>query len=79
MAIVALYHLGGGAWGFGIRRPLEAGMMTIPLLALLFVPLLVQGKPRGALRPLAAAPTRYYQPPQSLPRCQGCRHTASYA
>ena len=22
MAIVALYHLGGGAWGFGIRRPL---------------------------------------------------------
>ncbi|MEP7188379.1 MAG: hypothetical protein ABI901_04210 [Roseiflexaceae bacterium] len=40
MAIVALYHLGGGAWGFGIRRPLEAGMMTIPLMALLFVPLL---------------------------------------
>ena len=39
-AIVALYHLGGGAWGFGIRRPLEAGMMTIPLMALLFVPLL---------------------------------------
>ena len=37
MAIVALYHLGGGAWGFGIRRPLEAGMMTIPLMALLFV------------------------------------------
>ena len=40
MAIVALYHLGGGAWGFGIRRPLEAGMMTVPLMALLFVPLL---------------------------------------
>jgi hypothetical protein len=40
MAIVALYHLGGGAWGFGIRRPLEAAMMTVPLFALLFVPLL---------------------------------------
>ncbi|HEU5097399.1 MAG TPA: hypothetical protein VFU22_00025, partial [Roseiflexaceae bacterium] len=40
MAIVALYHLGGGVWGFGIRRPLEAGMMTIPLMVLLFVPLL---------------------------------------
>jgi len=40
MAIVALYHLSGGAWGFGIRRPLEAGMMTIPLMALLFVPVL---------------------------------------
>src|SRR5262245_13332357 len=40
MTIVALYHLGGGVWGFPIRRPLEAAMMTIPLFALLFVPLI---------------------------------------
>src|SRR5262245_54342881 len=39
LAIVTLYHLGGGVWGFPIRRPLEAAMMTIPLFALLFVPL----------------------------------------
>ena len=40
LAIVALYHLGGGVWGFPIRRPLEAAMMTIPLFAVLFVPLI---------------------------------------
>jgi hypothetical protein len=40
MAIVALYHLGGGVWGLPIRRPLEASMITIPLFALLFVPLI---------------------------------------
>jgi hypothetical protein len=40
LAIVGIYHLGGGAWGFPIRRPLEAAMVTIPLFALLFVPLI---------------------------------------
>jgi hypothetical protein len=33
-----LYYLTGGAWGFLIRRPLEAGMRTLPLLAVLFIP-----------------------------------------
>jgi hypothetical protein len=33
-----LYHLTGGAWGFLIRRVLEAGMRTLPLLAVLFIP-----------------------------------------
>ena len=40
LGIVALYHLGGGTWGFGIRRPLEAAMTTIPLFAILFVPII---------------------------------------
>jgi hypothetical protein len=40
LGIVALYHLGGGKWGFPIRRPLEAAMMTLPLFAVLFVPLI---------------------------------------
>lgn len=39
MAVLMLYHLTGGAWGFLIRRILEAGMMTLPLLAVLFAPL----------------------------------------
>jgi hypothetical protein len=39
MAVVMLYHLTGGAWGFVIRRILEAQMNTVPLLALLFVPI----------------------------------------
>lgn len=41
MAILMLYHLTGGAWGFVIRRPLEAGMRTLPLLLLLIVPVWV--------------------------------------
>ncbi len=37
--ILMMYYLTGGAWGFLIRRPLEAGMRTLPLLAMLFVPI----------------------------------------
>jgi hypothetical protein len=40
MALLALYHLGGGVWGLPIRRPLEAAMITIPLFALLGLPLI---------------------------------------
>ena len=39
MAILMLSHLTGGAWGYLIRRILEAQMSTLPLLALLFIPL----------------------------------------
>jgi hypothetical protein len=39
MAILMLYHLVGGKWGTVIRRILEAAMMTLPLMALLFVPI----------------------------------------
>jgi hypothetical protein len=40
IATVAVLHVVGGAWALSIRRPLEAAMSTLPLLALLFVPLL---------------------------------------
>jgi hypothetical protein len=39
LVILMLYHLTGGAWGFLIRRILEAGTRTLPLLAVLFAPL----------------------------------------
>ena len=39
LAILMVYHLTGGAWGFLIRNILEAGMRTLPLLAALFVPI----------------------------------------
>jgi hypothetical protein len=39
LAILMLYHLVGGKWGYLARRILEAGTRTFPLLALLFVPL----------------------------------------
>jgi hypothetical protein len=39
-ALMMLHHLTGGAWGLVIRRLLESASRTLPLLALLFVPVL---------------------------------------
>jgi len=41
LGIALLHHLTGGGWGFVIRRILEAAFGTLPLLALLFLPLLL--------------------------------------
>jgi hypothetical protein len=41
MAILMLYHLVGGGWGTVIRRTLESGMMTLPLMFVLFIPILL--------------------------------------
>jgi hypothetical protein len=41
LAVLMLHHLVGGGWGFLIRRLLEAGSRTMPLVALLFVPILL--------------------------------------
>lgn len=40
LVILMIHHLAGGRWGFGVRRLLEAGTRTLPVMALLFVPLL---------------------------------------
>jgi hypothetical protein len=39
MAILMIHHIAGGAWGAVIRRLLECGTRTLPLLAVLFVPI----------------------------------------
>jgi hypothetical protein len=39
LAGLLLHHLVGGRWSFTIRRILEAGAMTLPLLAVLFIPI----------------------------------------
>ena len=39
-SILLLAHLVGGTWGAVIRRPLEAGSRLIPLMAVLFIPIL---------------------------------------
>jgi len=39
MMMLMVYHLTGGSWGLLIRRILEAGMKTLPLMALLFLPI----------------------------------------
>lgn len=40
LGVMMLHNLSGGAWGIVIRRLLESGMRTLPLMVLLFVPLL---------------------------------------
>ncbi len=39
LVILMIQHVTGGPWGVRIRRTLEAGTRTLPLLALLFVPI----------------------------------------
>ena len=41
MAILMIRHLTGGGWGTVIRRILGAAMRTLPLLAILFIPLIL--------------------------------------
>lgn len=39
LALLMVQHLTGGAWGLVIRRVLESATRTLPLMALLFVPI----------------------------------------
>jgi hypothetical protein len=41
MAIVMIRHLTGGGWGTVIRRILGAAMRTLPVLAILFIPIII--------------------------------------
>jgi len=41
MAIIMIRHLTGGGWGVVIRRLQGAAMRTLPLLALLFIPVII--------------------------------------
>ncbi|RMD85939.1 MAG: hypothetical protein D6815_00860 [Candidatus Dadabacteria bacterium] len=40
LGVLMLQHVTGGRWGIVLRRVLEAGAATLPLMALLFVPVL---------------------------------------
>lgn len=40
LALSCVHHITGGGWGLAIRRTLETGASIVPLLALLFVPVL---------------------------------------
>jgi len=42
LGLYMLHQLTGGRWGSSIRRSLEAGMRMLPLMALLFVPVLLR-------------------------------------
>lgn len=41
LALLMLQHLTGGGWGMVIRRPLEAATRTLPLMLVLFVPIVL--------------------------------------
>src|SRR5437870_8667485 len=41
LAWLMLQYVTGGAWGIVIRRPCEAAARTIPLVALMFLPIVV--------------------------------------
>ena len=69
LAICMLQHLSGGAWGLIIRRLLEAGTRTLPLLALLFLPLLL-GAYKYHLYPWAVA--------EEVNRSEVLKHKALY-
>jgi len=67
LAVLLIHHVTGGAWGVVIRRPLECGALTVPLLALLFVPI------------AAGAPLLYHwAAPHALDHDALLRHKASY-
>jgi len=41
LALLMLQHLTGGAWGLVIRRVLEASTRTLPLMIILFLPIII--------------------------------------
>jgi hypothetical protein len=44
LALLMLQHLTGGHWGLVIRRVLEASTRTLPLMLLLFIPIVIGAK-----------------------------------
>ena len=41
LALLMLQHMTGGGWGLAIRRVLEAATQTLPLVAVLFIPIIL--------------------------------------
>jgi hypothetical protein len=44
LVMLMLQYVSGGKWGLLLRRPLEAMTRTLPLVALMFLPIIVLGK-----------------------------------
>jgi hypothetical protein len=69
LALLMVQHLSGGAWGVVIRRPLEAVVRTMPIMAALFVPILIGmgdlyhwAQPEAANDPVILAKAAYLNP-----------------
>jgi len=79
LPMIMLYHLVGGQWGFAIRRILEAATRTLPLLAILFVPLLFGlpqlypwARPDALSDPVIAHKAVYLNGPAFIGRAAAC-------
>lgn len=76
LIMLFVQHVAGGSWGALIRRPLESGAMVLPVMAVLFIPLIFG---MGSLfewtnaefvanHPLVAAKTGYLNTPFFIAR-----------
>jgi hypothetical protein len=61
MAILMIRHLTGGGWGMVIRRILGAAMRTSPLLAILFIPIIIAAW-QGRIYPWLMSPGQIQDP-----------------
>jgi hypothetical protein len=61
MAILMIRHLTGGGWGMVIRRILGASMRTLPLLAILFIPMIIAAW-QGRIYPWLMSPSQIQDP-----------------
>jgi hypothetical protein len=75
MALLMVQHLSGGAWGVVMRRPLEAAASTLPVMALLFLPIVLGmhdlyhwTHPEALNDPVIAAKAPYLNTPFFLAR-----------
>jgi hypothetical protein len=62
LAWLMIQHVTGGVWGTVMRRPLEAGTRTLPLMAILFLPLIFgMGRLYGWANPAEVAKEPHLQ------------------
>jgi len=69
LAVLMVQYLSGGAWGIVARRILEAATRTLPLNALLFIPIVLKmqtlyvwARPEAASDPIIQAKAAYLNP-----------------
>ena len=75
MALLMVQHLSGGVWGIVLRRPFEAAVRTLPIMAILFLPIAFGmhsiyewSTPEGAADPGVQAKALYLNVPFFLGR-----------
>ncbi len=75
LALLMVQHLSGGVWGIVLRRPFEAAVRTLPVMAILFLPIAFGmhwiyewATPEGAADPAIQVKAAYLNVPFFLAR-----------